>query len=182
MIINLFKYFARYPRKEGVLSMFANGASSYPQYAALLDYVSTLPEAILPEIDNLVFGQTFDDVKKRVDSITGNFLFIDFGEFSSVRNTRNSIVDSQKIAATVAMKISDTADMIEVAIASDITLNLLSSLRTILIRDSRSEDLPWLEKISDQSDIIPFVSPEFHSIGWTLMFTSSAADLFGVKS
>ena len=78
------------------------------------------------------------------------------------------------------MKVTDSADMIEVAIASDITLSLLASLRKKLILDSRSNS--WLDKISDNHDIVPFVSPEFKSIGWTLMFSSSAADLFEVKS
>lgn len=182
MILDLFKYFSRFPRKEGVLSMFANGASAFPQYAVLLDYVNSLPDPLVPALENFVFGQTFDDVKKRVDSIAGNFLFIDFGEFSSSRDGRNSITDRQKVAATVAMKVSDTADMVEVAIVSDVTLSLLASLRHALINDAQSEALPWMDRLSDSHEIIPFISPEFHAVGWTLMFTSSAADFFGVKN
>lgn len=184
MILQLFKYFARYPQKEGVLSMFANGDSSlFPQYAKLLAYIRELPDvSLVPEIENFVFGQSYDFVKQRVDAITGNYLFIDFGEFSSSRDSKNSISEQQKIAATVAMKIPDAADIVETAIASEVTLSLLAALRKHLIRESISEDFPWMEKISDKHDIIPFVSPEFKSIGWTLMFTSTAADLFDVKS
>ena len=80
------------------------------------------------------------------------------------------------------MKLTDSADMVEVAIASDVALSLLASLRKKLIQDSQSSATPWLDKISDNHDIVPFVSPEFKSIGWTLMFNSSAADLFDVKS
>nr|WP_289620636.1 hypothetical protein [Bacteroides intestinalis] len=120
-------------------------------------------------------------MKRRVNDITGNYLFIDFGEFSSSRDSRNSILDQQKLAATIAMKLTDSADMVEVAIASDVALSLLASLRKKLIQDSRSSATPWLDKISDNHDIVPFVSPEFKSIGWTLMFNSSAADLFDVK-
>lgn len=180
MILKLLKYFAQYPQKEGVISMFSNGASRFPQYSALLEYVKGLPAPFMPALENLVFGQSYDDVKRRVDDITGNYLFIDFGEFSSSRDSRNSILDQQKLAATIAMKVTDSADMIEIAIASDITLSLLASLRKKLILDSRSNS--WLDKISDNHDIVPFVSPEFKSIGWTLMFSSSAADLFEVKS
>ena len=179
MILTLLKYFAQYPQKEGVISMFSNGASQFSQYSALLEYVKGLPEPLMPALENLVFGQSYDDVKRRVNDITGNYLFIDFGEFSSSRDSRNSILDQQKLAATIAMKVTDSADMIEVAIASDITLSLLASLRKKLILDSQSNS--WLDKISDNQDIVPFVSPEFKSIGWTLMFSSSAADLFEVK-
>ena len=182
MILNLLKYFAQYPQKEGVLSMFTNGGSYFPQYADLFAYIKNLPAPFVPKIKNFVFGQSFETVKKRVDDISDNYLFIDFGEFSSSRDQRNSISDQQKIAATVAMKLSDNADLVEEAIASDISLSILASLRKKLIQDSRSEVLPWMEKISDNNDIIPFVSPELKSIGWTLMFTSTAADLFDAKS
>jgi hypothetical protein len=182
MILHLFKYFARYPQKEGVLSMFANGASQFPQYSKLLEYVHDLPDPLIPAIENFVFGQSYDDVKKRVDAITGNYLFIDFGEFTSSRDSRNSITDKQEMAATLAMKLNDTADMVEVAIASDITLSLLACFRQTIIRDSQSECIPWIRKISDNHDIVPFVSPEFNSIGWTLRFSSVAADLFNVKT
>lgn len=182
MILNLLKYFAQYPQKEGVISMFSNGASQSPQYSTLLEYVKNLPDPLMPELENLVFGQSYDDVKRRVNDITGNYLFIDFGEFSSSRDSRNSILDQQKLAATIAMKLTDSADMVEVAIASDVALSLLASLRKKLIQDSQSSATPWLDKISDNHDIMPFVSPEFKSIGWTLMFNSLAADLFDVKS
>ena len=181
MILDLLRYFARFPKKEGVVPMFANGSSDFIQYAERLGYVKKLPEPIMPELENLVFGQSYDYVKKRVDNITGNYLFVDFGEFTSSRDTHNSILDSQKLAATIAMKVSDSADMVETAIASEITLSLLAELRKRLIFDSRSEDLPWLDKISENHDIIPFVSSEFKSIGWTLMFSSAATDLFNAK-
>lgn len=181
MILDLFKYFARFPKKEGVISMFANGSSDFVQYAELIGYVRNLPEPVMPGLENLVFGQSYEYVKRRVDNITGNYLFVDFGEFTSSRDTHNSILDSQKLAATIAMKVSDSADMVETAIASEITLSLLAELRKRLILDSRSEDLPWLDKISAGHDIIPFVSSEFKSMGWTLMFSSAATDLFNVK-
>lgn len=181
MILDLLKYFARFPKKEGVISMFANGSSDFVQYAELIGYVRNLPEPVMPGLENLVFGQSYEYVKRRVDNITSNYLFVDFGEFTSSRDTHNSILDSQKLAATIAMKVSDSADMVETAIASEITLSLLAELRKRLILDSRSEDLPWLDKISAGHDIIPFVSSEFKSIGWTLMFSSTATDLFNVK-
>lgn len=182
MILQLLKYFAGYPQKEGVLSMFSNGASQFPEYVELMEHIEALPDPRLPEIENFVFGQSYDTVKQRIDTITGNYLFIDFGEFSSTRSSRNSISDKQKLAATIAMKVEDTADTVEVGIVSQITLSSLVELRKLLIRDSETQKLPWDGVITDQQDIIPFVSPEFKSIGWTFMFSTEVADLFGVKS
>lgn len=181
MILSLLKYFAKYPQKAGVLSMFANGESILPDYVGLITYIKNLPDPLIPELESYVFGQSHDTVKKRVDTIAGTYLFVDFGEFTSHRDARNSITDTQKLAVTVATKISDTADMVEEAIASNITLIVLSRLRRHLISDAASGDITWMEAMSSNHDIIPFVSPEFKSIGWTIMFDISASDIFGMK-
>ncbi|MBE6289168.1 MAG: hypothetical protein E7100_02885 [Bacteroidaceae bacterium] len=179
-ILDLFKYFARFPAREGVLSIFLNGSSSYGQYAELKAYVESIAEPYVPEISSLVFGQDLADVKRRIDSISGNYLFIDFGEFSSTQ-LHNSFTETQKLAVTVADKVPDSADMVESAIVSDATLQLLVLVRQQLLIDSHSEAYPWLERISGSHDIIPFVAPELKSLGWTLMFESEASDLFNVK-
>lgn len=181
MILSLLKYFAKYPQKAGVLSMFANGESTMIGYADLITHIKHLPDPIIPEIESYVFGQSHDTVKKRVDTITGTYLFVDFGEFSSRRDSRNSVLDTQKLAVTIATKISDTADMVEEAIASNMTLHVLSKLRRHLISDAETRVVPWMEDLSPNHDIIPFVSPEFKSIGWTIMFDISASDVFGMK-
>lgn len=180
MILDLFKYFAQFPAQEGVLSIFLNGSSSYGQYAELKDYVESLQEPFVPGIGNLVFGQDLADVKRRIDSLTGNYLFVDFGEFSSTQ-LHNSFTETQKLAVTVAEKVPDSADMVECAIISDKTLQLLVKVRERLLIDSHSEEYPWLERISGRHDIIPFVAADLKSLGWTLMFESEASDLFNVK-
>lgn len=182
VILDTLKYFAQFPSREGVLSMFTNGSSnSFPSYAEIQRFIATMPEARIPDIEGFVFGQSFDHVKRRIDALTGTYLFVDFGEFSSSRDPMNSIVDSQKMAATVAMKLTDAADLLEVALATDRTLVLTDQLRKLLISDTYSDRCPWLNPISDKHDIVPFVSSEFKSVGWTLMFTTTAADLFNVK-
>lgn len=181
MILSLLKYFARYPQKAGVLSMFANQESIMLEYNELILHIKNLPDPLIPEIGSYVFGQSHDTVKKRVDNITGIYLFVDFGEFSSSRDSRNSILDTQKIAITIATKLSESADMVEEAIASNITLHILSKLRRHLISDAESRTIFWMESMSPNHDIIPFVSPEFKSIGWTIMFDISASDIFGMK-
>lgn len=182
VILDTLKYFAQFPNNKGVLSMFTNGSSnSFSAYAEVQQFVATLPDARIPDIDGFVFGQSFDHVKRRIDSLTGTYLFIDFGEFSSGRDPMNSITDSQKTAATVAMKLTDSADLVEVALATDRTLELTARLRQLLIEDTYSDRCPWLDPISDKHDIVPFVSAEFKSVGWTLMFTTTASDLFDVK-
>lgn len=183
MILDLFSYFAKFPSKEGVLSMFTNGSSDHAQYADLHTAMHSLPEnPLIPGIQSYVFGQSFDSVKARIDSLTGCYLFIDYGEFTSGRDNRNSIQDTQKLAATIAMKVPSSSDLVEEAIFSELTLELLNTLRAHLLSDSENLKLPWLNRKSiENHDIVPFVAKEFNSIGWTLMFSTDASDMFDLK-
>lgn len=182
MILKLFEYFARFPERAGVISAFANGKSELPFYTSLLDYVKGLPaEGEIPDIKSYVFGADMDTVKRRVDSITGTYLFIDFGEIDSNRDDKNSIKDSLRMAATVAAKISDQSDIIERAIISDITLSLMNVLRARIYADSGRDSTPWLQELSFKHSIVPFISPELQSVGWSIIFNSEGSDLLNLK-
>ena len=113
----------------------------------------------------------------------GTYLFIDYGEFSSRSDNRNSIEDTQKLAATIAMKLSDSSDLVEEAIASDTCLEYLNTLRAHLLFDAECGKVSWINRLSIKSlDIIPFVAKELKSIGWTMMFEADGSDLFNVKA
>ena len=182
MILDLFLYFAKFPARTGVLSVFNNGSSSFAGYTELRKQIEDLPDALLPAIDSMVFGQSFDSVKTRVDSITGCFLFVDFGEISSRTDSRNHINDTQKLAVTIAIKKPSSADQVEEAIISATTLELITQLRAHLLADSESANTPFFERNTIMGcEIIPFVAPQLSSLGWTLMFQTSSSDLFDLK-
>lgn len=182
MILNLFRYFAKFPELSGVLTIFNNGESTLSEYSSLKAELEAFPlHSLISEIQHYVFGQSFEGVKKRIDSLSGTFLFVDFGEFSSTRDQRNSIHDTQKLAVTVAMKVPTSSDLVEEAIISEKTLQLINILRARMIDDSQKTDAPWLKKLSDAHDIIPFVAPELASLGWSMRFDSEGADLFAIK-
>ena len=183
MILKIFEYFAKFPARSGVISAFANGKSDLPFYNDLLNRVKALPEAgKIPDIKSYVFGVDMDTVKRRVDSITGTYLFVDFGELESSRDGRNSIVDTFRMAATVAAKVSDVTDTVERAVISDITLSLINELRARIYADSGRDHTPWLQELSYKHSIIPFMSPELSSAGWSLIFTSEGSDILDLKS
>ncbi|MDR1524744.1 MAG: hypothetical protein LBS79_05750 [Tannerella sp.] len=146
MILKLFEYFAKFPAREGVLSAFANGKSDLPFYNSLLEKMKSLPPSgTIPDIKNYIFGADMDTVKRRIDAVTCTYLFIDFGEFESDRDSRNTITDTLHMAATVAAKVSDVMDIVERAVISDTTLALISELRTRIYADSGSDQTPWLQ-------------------------------------
>ena len=180
IILDLLKYFAKFPNKAGVLDIFHNGKSNYAQYAELKKYMESLPEGLVPEIRSFVFGSSLESVKARVNKISGTYLFVDFGEFSCSRDIRNSIEDSQRLAVTVAMKTTNSADITEEAIASDISLELLNKVRGCMLADSEQRER-WLEELSTEHTIVPFEAADLISIGWTLMFDISGSDWFNLK-
>lgn len=181
MIKEQFLYFAQYPDRAGVKSMLTNGSSDHPGYADLLTDLSHLPEeARVPEIKNYVYGQSFDELKQRIDKLVGPFLFVDYGEVDMLGDGRNSYQCTQRMAVTVANKMPNRADAAEYMLASDTTLRLLSRVHAWLLADAELGHIDWLSRDNlDKAEIVPFVATELHSVGWTLMMSCEAPDSLG---
>lgn len=181
MIKEQFLYFAQFPNREGVSAILTNGTSEFPDYERLVQDLNSLPRsARVPEIENYVYGQSFDELKQRIDKLIGSFLFVDYGELDMQGDGRNSFQVSQRLAVTVACKMSNRADVAEYMLASDTTLRLLSRVHAWMLADADAGNVDWLSRGTlDKAEIIPFVATELHAIGWTLMMNCSAADTLG---
>ena len=177
MIKQQFLYFAQYPSKDGVLAMFTNGSGT-PDYDALVKALKALPESSrVPEIANYVYGQSFDELKQRIDKLVGSFLFVDYGEMDMLGSQPGSFRISQRIAVTVACKMPNHADAAEYMLASDTTLRLLTKVHAWLIADADAGNIDWLSRSElDKAEIVPFVATELSSAGWTLMLSCIAPD------
>lgn len=185
MIRELFLYFARFPKRNGVKAMFTNGQSNYSEYQQLIDEIDEMEdEPILPDIENYVYGQDFDDLKARVDRIFGSWLFADYGEFTfSEDRTPGSLKCQQQLAVTVAVKLSDRADMVERMIAEDKTLTWVNIIYARIMADAAMGDTPWFSRMPVvNAQIVPFVASELKSWGWTLIITADAADTLGTNT
>lgn len=183
MLLDLFEYFAKFPATAGVTKGIANkGESSMEEYATVLKVIENLPEKeLVPEIENYVYGQSFDELKQRIDKLTGSFLFVDYGEVDMQSDGRRSFQCTQRIAVTVAMKLPNNSDMLERVIANDRTLQMLSKVHARIIADVETEGLYWMDRESITTcEIIPFVSAELQSYGWTLMLSAKGADILDV--
>lgn len=182
MILNQFLYFAQYPSKEGVRAILTNGSSDFPGYRDLVDALDNLPDmSRIPEIANYVYGQSFDELKQRIDNLVGSFLFVDYGEFNSLRDSRNSYEITQRIAITVARKMPNRADAAEYMLSSDSTLRLLSKVHAWMLADAEHGNIEWLSRGElDKAEFVPFVATELSSVGWTLMLTCIAPDSLSI--
>lgn len=134
----------------------------------------------IPEIANYVYGQSFDELKQRIDKLAGSFLFVDYGELNMLADGRNSYQITQRIAITVANKMTNRADAAEYMLASDATLRLLSRVHAWMLADAEQGNIEWLSRGElDKAEIIPFVATELSSVGWTLMLSCISPDALG---
>ena len=181
MIKDQFLYFAQYPSKEGVRAILTNGASDFPGYNDLAESLDKLPNVSrLPEIANYVYGQSFDEFRQLIDKLVGSFLFVDYGELNMSADGRNSYQITQRIAITVASKMTNRADAAEYMLSSDQTLRLLAKIHAWMIADAEEGNIDWISRGElDKAEIIPFVASELSSVGWTLMLNCIAPDTLG---
>ena len=182
MLLDLFTYFAKFPASAGVTRGIATkGESSMEEYATVLSMLGNMQEKekeLVPEIENYVYGQSFDELKQRIDKLTGSFLFVDYGEVDMQSDGRRSFECTQRIAVTVAMKLPNTSDMLERIIANDRTLQMLSKIHARIMADADRGALCRMDRDSVANcEIIPFVSAELQSYGWTLMLSATGADI-----
>lgn len=180
MLLDLFTFFAKFPQNSGIIKGIATkGESSMEEYATTLDILGKMEEKeLVPEIQNYVYGQSFDELKQRIDKLTGSFLFVDYGEVDMQDDGHGSFECTQRIAVTVAQKLSSNADMLERVIVNDRTLQMVSKIHARIMADVETEGLYWMDRESiTNCEIIPFVSAELQSYGWTLMLSAKGADI-----
>ena len=109
-----------------------------------------------------------------------DYLFVDFGEIECSTDQRNRMIDSARLAVTVAFRVSDfSADIIEQMLYFDASLQKISEIRNMIL--SVQQEHPWLKDVSKNHTFVPFVSPDFASIGWTMLFNRDGYDSFGMK-
>lgn len=178
MIKEQFLYFAQYPSRNGILAMFTNGTSHFESYNTLVAELSQLPQTSrVPEIDNYVYGQSFEELQARIDKCIGSFLFVDYGEMSMTANNHNTYELTQRLAVTVAFKMPNRSDAAEHMLASDKTLSLLSKVHAAMLADADKGNIEWLSRGElSRAEYVPFVATELHSVGWTLMLSCVAPD------
>lgn len=182
MILDLFLYFAKFPLLAGVKRIATKGDSPLTEYQDLLQQLEQLQEhSLIPDIENYIYGQSFDDLKSRLDRIAGSFLFVDYGEMTTSSDKTQSMQVGERIAITVAMKLGSTKDALEQAIASDRTLQMLATIYAKLLADIEKGDFEYAGRSAiGTSEIIPFVSSELGSYGWSLVLSVTAPDALGI--
>ena len=143
-------------------------------------YFRTLQEEF-PEIKYFAFGVDEQTLRERVSTFDDYYMFVDYGEFDSNRDDKNRLIDSWQLAVTVAQPLaSRTLLPDEVDEYHLQSFEITARIRARMLEQQHSH--PWLQYLSDNHGIAPFIAPEIcRSVGHSILFQLKGLDLLSVK-
>lgn len=181
IILDIFKYFAQFPKKENVLKLFSNGKSSLPGYSELLAFITNMTvHSRIPSLTGFVFGADEEVIKMQVDKCEGFILFVDYGEINAGTDSRNSIQNNWKMAITIMGKLSSEVDPVENALNSESALSIARSILSMMLADQT--ECSWLKELSKSYYLAPFDHKGWSCHGWSVVFEREGADMLNLKN
>lgn len=171
IITDIFTYFSKFATQKAVLDNFFRGNES--SYNALKAQFETHNSVM--EFPSYIFGHDKDQLYKRINSVTGSFLFV---EYSQINNTKG-IATNHGVSLTVlaGRKVdTKTIDGIDIAIIMDGCLDQLKQICAHILNDKK-ERLTRI--IVDQSNITPYDTVDLSgSVGWSIDMRLELAELW----
>jgi hypothetical protein len=173
LIQDTFIYFAKFPLKAGVLKNFTKDASIVlTGYGTLKAAINDLiPHSLISGLDDYIFGSDLMAVIKRVEQVSGIYLFVDYGNlYDALLEPMKTEQGEFTIGVTVARKSQpDDLDPIEQVLMSDVTLGMITQLKDLARIEAKTS--PFLKQLTFPVDITPwFAADLFNSVGWTMTF------------
>lgn len=173
-VIDVIKYFAKFPEKEGVIKNFlrSDGGEVYNE---LKQYVTDLPDPLMPLLKDFVVSSREEEVAERIKNIDNYFLFLEYGPIiAAVPN----VVRLRKIDFSLSVHVcyhdnSKNVDWMEEAIIMDNCLEMAFALARQMIADD-NEICPQTRFVESSLSFAP-VEPAllYQSVGWSLSFKKS---------
>ena len=172
LLYDVLRYFSKFPDREAVMRMFNKGKSNYPAYEELLRDIQNTVEgehSLFPEITDFIFDVTEETVIKKIDSISGIFLFVDYGDIRTEEllpiKVRQNVFT---LALTIAKRVNERDfDNIERLIIADEMYVLLQRIIEVMRKDTN----PFMKRVTFPLSSTPAISRSvFQSVGWTVKF------------
>lgn len=147
---------------------------------SIRDYFRAL-QGETPEIKYFIFSNDEQTLRDTVGGFDDFYLFVDYGEFGSTLDRANRITDRLDVAVTIAQPLgARNLSPEEMAEYQFLSFDLCARIRQRMWAGQREH--PWLQYLSPEHGIEPFVAPEIsRSVGHTLMFSVQGPDLLDVK-
>lgn len=175
MILDTLKYFAAFVPLRALRNFFLfNGGGDY---ARLKDEILSAPaDRRMDDITDYLFGINNESLRRRISSITGIYLLVDYANITSTINATDCKKDTLHFAVTVAAPHPSDEDWVSEALLQQKCLDILSTIRRAMRGDWRDSDQThWLVF---PTTIAPFSSRELaNSFGWTMEFDIEGVDI-----
>ncbi len=173
IIIDLIKYFSKFPLKDGVLKLFSrNEDTGSAEYEALRDYVIALPAGLIPDLEALIVSTDENDIKELVRSQNGYFLLLEYFQFSTSAPDKTYSRDTKFSLSLSVLHKQDKSgtDLIDEALVMNQCLNYILELEGLILDDD-SDLCAWLRYLDSGIQITP-VEPHFawQNMGWVMTF------------
>lgn len=170
----LFLYLAQFISREAAEEMFQNGRGE--EYDEMKRQQLSMDDSKrIQNLRHFIFGIDSEAVQKKISSVRGMYLFVDYAAITSSINSVDVKNDSFHIALTVACPLPENSDQVTELISQDKSLAALSAIRRSMRDDFEREAIFWCQF---PSTIQPFSAPALaHSIGWTMEFDVSGIDI-----
>lgn len=174
-ILDVIKYFAKFPDKNGVLENFKRAASGFDGYTDLRNHITALPDPLMPEILDFVVGVNEEEVAKRIRTIDNYFMFLEYGPITASQPDRVRIRDvSFNLALNVCYHANGrNLDSMEEAVIMDTCLAKAFAIAKQMIADDNLIT-PHTRFVESSIHFAP-IEPAFlyQSLGWSLSFKKS---------
>jgi hypothetical protein len=171
LLKDAFVYFAKFPAHAGVMLSFNRDTSEFSTYAAFKAEIEARAEqSIIPAITDYIFGIDEATVLKKIKSVTGIYLFVDYGALTVNVDQVNRHTTEFQLAITVAKPIDpENMDFAEEVLLGDQLLAHIQTIRDKMLADQR--EVPWVKDLTFPQEITPvFIRELANSVGWTMMF------------
>jgi hypothetical protein len=175
IILDLIKYFAKFPDRTGILKTFSRSAEKLIGYTELKTYIEALGDPLVPEIKDFVVSSNEEVISTRIRNISSFFMLLEYaGLQSSPPNRayiRDSVINLSVIVAYPGNK--PGLDIIEEQIIMDQALEMITTIA--LQMDEDNKEMCSVRRFMPGSVNISPVEPAmlYGCVGWALTFSKS---------
>jgi len=172
-LIDIVKYFAKFPDRAGVLKNFSTTASTFTEYDALKSYIEALPTALMPAIKDFIFSDSEDELSDRIKNIESYFMLIEWGPIviaDPEAEARNRY-GNWNFAINIAHPCNGKGfDKIEYMLLANNTLGYIKELASLMRADDdeKCEPRRYIESGINIAPIDPYLFN--NCVGWSMSF------------
>jgi hypothetical protein len=175
IIIDLIKYFAKFPDRDGMMKIFSRSAEKVAGYTELKSYIEALGDPLVPGIKDLVVSSNEEVISTRIRNISTFFMLLEYAGISSTPPNRAYIRDSSVNLSIIVAHPANKAglDIIEEQLIMDQALDYITTIAKQMDEDNK--EMCSNRRFMPSSVSIAPVEPAmlYGCVGWALTFSKS---------